>query len=56
MNYMELPKTQFNYYQIVWVFHSPSLNNKMNRLHECCLRIIYNDNIIIINDLFQIGL
>ena len=40
---MELPKAQFNYYPIVWVFHSPSLNNKMNRLHECCLRIIYND-------------
>ena len=26
------------------MFHSPSLNNKLNRLHERCLRIIYNDN------------
>ena len=25
------------------MFHSHSLNNKINRLHERCLRIIYND-------------
>ena len=25
------------------MFHSGSLNNKINRLHERCLRIIYND-------------
>ena len=52
-NYMELPKrrilmkaffkAQFNYCHAVWMFHSRSLNNKMNQLHECCLRIIYND-------------
>ena len=52
-NYMELPKTrvlmnacfkaQFNYCPAVWMFHSGSLNNKINRLHERCLRIIYND-------------
>ena len=52
-NYMELPKrrlllnaffkAQFNYCPIVWMFHSRSLNSKINRLHERCLRIIYND-------------
>ena len=52
-NYMELPKrrilmnaffkAQFNYCPIVWMLHSRSLNNKNNRLHELCLRIIYND-------------
>ena len=25
------------------MFHNRSLNNKINRLHERCLRIIYND-------------
>ena len=25
------------------MFHSRSLNNKVNRLHERCLRIVYND-------------
>ena len=52
-NYMELPKrrilmnaffkAQFNYCPAAWMFHNRSLNNKMNRLHERCLRIIYND-------------
>ena len=50
---MELPKkrilmnaffkAQFNYCPIIWMFHSRSLNNKINRLHERCLRIVYND-------------
>ena len=54
-NYMELPerrilmnaffKAQFNYCPIVWMFHSRSLNNKINRLHERCFRIIYNDKL-----------
>ena len=52
-NYSELPKrrilmnaffkVQFNYCTVSWMFHSRSLNNKINRLHERCLRIIYND-------------
>ena len=35
-------KAQFNYCPVIWMFHSRSLNNKINRLHERCLRIIYN--------------
>ena len=35
--------TQFNFCPTIWVFHSRSLNNKIYRLHERCLRIIYND-------------
>ena len=31
-----------NYCPIIWIFHSRSLNNKINRLHMCCLRMIYN--------------
>ena len=27
----------------VWMFHGRSLNSKTNRLHEHCLRMIYND-------------
>ena len=52
-NYMVLPKrrilmneffkAQFNYCPVVWMFHSRSLDNKINRLQERCLRIIYND-------------
>ena len=35
-------KAQFNYYPAVWIFHNRPLNNKINRFHERCLRIIYN--------------
>ena len=37
-------KSQFSYCPLSWVFHSRALNSKINRLHESCLRIIYNDN------------
>ena len=35
--------SQFNYCHLVWMFHSRSINNKINRLHEGVLRIVYND-------------
>ena len=35
--------SQFNYCPLVWMFHSRSINNKINRLHERVLRIVYND-------------
>ena len=33
---------QFNYCPLVSMFHSHSINNKTNRLHERVLRIVYN--------------
>ena len=51
--YMNLNKTQlllnaffmfqFNYWHLVWMCHNRMKNNKINRLHEGCLRLIYND-------------
>ena len=35
--------SQFGYCLLVWVFHSRSLNNKINSLHERALRITYGD-------------
>ena len=35
--------SQFSYCPIIWMFHSRSLNSKINNLHERCLRVIYND-------------
>ena len=37
-------KCQFSYCPLSWMFHSHTLNIKINRLQERCLRIIYNDN------------
>ena len=52
---MELPKrrilmnaffkSQFNYCPAIWMFHNCTLSNKINRLHESCLRIIYNNKL-----------
>ena len=35
--------SQFNYCQLVWMCHNRTKNNEINRLHERCLRLIYND-------------
>ena len=53
MPYMNLSKkkklvssffnSQFNYCPLIWMFHSRIINNKINRLHERCLRVLYGD-------------
>ena len=35
--------SQFNYCQLVWMCHNRTKNNKTNRVHERCLRLIYNE-------------
>ena len=35
--------SQFNYYPLIWMCPNRSRNRKITRLHERCLRIIYND-------------
>ena len=37
-------KSQFNYCPLTWMFHSKVLNNKINRLHERALRIVYKNS------------
>ena len=34
---------QFNYCPLIWMFHSRTINNKINCLHERALRIVYFD-------------
>ena len=33
--------SQFGYCPLVWMFHSRSLNKKINRIHERALRVVY---------------
>ena len=35
---------QFSYCPLTWMFHSRKLSNKVNKLHERCLRTVYNNN------------
>ena len=37
--------SQFNYCPLVWMCHHRSVNNKINRCHERCLRIVYSHNV-----------
>ena len=36
-------KSKCSYCPLVWMCHSRANNDKINRLHESCLRIIYSD-------------
>ena len=47
-------KSQFSCYPLSWMFYCRTLNNKMNRLHKRCLRIIYNNNTSSFTDLLGI--
>ena len=37
-------QSQLSYCPLVWMYHSRTLYNKINKLHERRLRLIYNDN------------
>lgn len=45
--------SQFNYCPLIWMCHSRTMNNKINRLNERCLRIIYCDHLSSFNSLLQ---
>ena len=36
-------ESQFGYCPLIWMFHSRKLNNRINRLHERALRLVYKD-------------
>ena len=54
VNYMSFDKrrivmkafveSQFNYCPLIWMFHSRTLNSKINCLRERALRIVYSDS------------
>ena len=46
--------SQFNYCQLVWMCHNLTKNNKIHRLHERCLRLIYNDKKLYFEELLEI--
>ena len=37
--------SQFSYCPLMWMFHSRNLNNKINRIHERALRLVYQNNL-----------
>ena len=61
-SYVDLPKrrlimkafikSQFGYCPLVWMNHSRTLNNRINRIQERALRIVYNDGKSTFSELF----
>ena len=45
--------SQFSYCPLTWMFHSRKLNNKINRLHGRCLRVVYNDRLSTFQELLN---
>ena len=46
--------SQFNYCPLIWMFHSRTLNNKINKLHERALRLVYNDKDLTFQELLDL--
>ena len=38
-------ESQFSYCPLLWMFHSRTMNNKINRIHERALRLVYYDHV-----------
>ena len=37
--------SQFSYCALIWMFHSRNINDKINRIHERALRLVYQNNL-----------
>ena len=45
--------SQFSYCPLIWMFHSRSLNNRINTLHERSLRVVYRDSVSSFEELLK---
>ena len=45
--------SQFNYRLLIWMIENRGLNDKINRIHERALRIVYDDYIFSFEDLLS---
>ena len=46
--------SQFNYCPLIWMFHSRQLNNRINKIQERALRLVYKDNKLTFDDLLKL--
>ena len=46
---------QFSYWLFIWVFCSRIVNNKINRLHERCMHLIYGNKTSSFEELLELG-
>ena len=46
--------SQFNYCPLIWMFHSRQLSNRINKIQERALRLVYKDNKLTFDDLLKL--
>ena len=46
-------ESQFSYCPLVWMFHSRTLNNRINKLHERALRLVYKETHLTFEQLLE---
>ena len=64
VNFMDLAKRkslmkafitfQFNYCPLIWMFHSRQLNNRINKIQERALRLVYKNRKLTFKDLLKL--
>ena len=46
-------ESQFGYCPLIWMFHSRTLNNRINRLHKRALRLVYKNSNLTFEELLR---
>ena len=46
--------SQFNYCPLIWMFHNSQLKNRINKIQERALRLVYNDNKLTFDGLLKL--
>ena len=47
-------QSQINYCPLIWMFHCRTINNKINKLHERALRLVYKNDKLTFHELLQL--
>ena len=46
--------SQFNYCPLIWMFHNRALNNRINKIHERTLRLVYQNKNLSFSELLEL--
>ena len=46
--------SQFNYCPLIWMFHNKALNNRINKIHEQMLRLVYRNKNLSFSELLEL--
>ena len=46
--------SQFNYCPLIWMFHNRALNNRINRIHERALPLVYQNKNLSFSELLEL--